>query len=286
MPSCVFLTLSDPIGYRIDDHLAADELEARGWQVNTLPWTIRDVDWSAYDAVIVRSTWDYHKNVEAFFEVMEQIEQSDAQLFNSVDLMQWNADKRYLADLAERGVPTVPTVFGRRLEAGDAAHFRVLLECDQLVIKPIHGANAEGAFRIASDLAPEAAVQRFRSDHFMAQVFASSVQSEGEFSLFFFGGAFSHAIQKVPKAGDFRVQEEHGGAITPWEPEPSALEAATQSLTAIEQSTLYARVDLVRSNDLGEWWLMELEVIEPSMYFRMDDHAAVRFADALEHVLG
>lgn len=285
MPSCAFLTLANPEGYTIDDHLAAEELVRAGWLMETIPWSDEDQDWARFDAVVVRSTWDYYKKVGAFFETLERIEASGTRLLNDLDLMRWNADKRYIGELAERGVSVVPTIYGRRFERGDTVHFASLLESEKLVIKPVEGANADGAFRLdASSENPEA-LERFASEHFMVQPFVSSITTFGEVSLFYFGSLFSHAILKTPDEGDFRVQEEHGGRIVPWQAEDSALEAGDRVLEALDGECLYARVDLVRSNDDSDWWLMELEIIEPSMYFRMDNGAPARFREALEELL-
>lgn len=285
MPTIAFLTLADPKGYKIDDHVAAEAMQARGWTVETIPWTSTDVDWGRFDAVIVRSAWDYFLDLAKFFDVMTSIQASGTKLFNDIDLIRWNADKRYLGDLAERGVEVVPTIFGRSLDRGDTHHFASMLQSDQLVIKPVVSANAIDTFRLAIDDEHEAALSRFAKDHFMVQPFVSSIALEGEISLFYFGGKYSHAIRKTPKSGDFRVQEEHGGHIASWKADSSALAAGASALEAMNAYCLYARVDLVRGNNTEDWWLMELEVIEPSMYFRMDDGAADRFREALEDAM-
>lgn len=281
MPSVAFLTLANPAGYRIDDHLAAEELTRHGWEVVTIPWSTKEVDWSRFDAVIVRSTWDYHRHADAFFATLASM-QTGTRLFNDLNLMRWNADKRYLGDLAERGVAVVPTIYGRSLERGDAHHFASVLETTDMVIKPVMGANAESTFRLTASSEDEEALTRFASDAFMVQPFVASIATEGEFSLFYFGNQFSHAIQKTPKTGDFRVQEEHGGLIEAWSPGADVLEAGQFVLDSLDAECLYARVDLVRANDGDGWWLMELEIIEPSMYFRKDEMAASRFREALE----
>ena len=286
MPTVAFLTLANPEGYTIDDHIAAELLKRHGWEVDTIPWTTKGVDWSAFDAVIVRSAWDYFLHLDRFFDVLVSIEGSDTRLFNDFDVIRWNADKRYLGDLAERGVEVVPTIYGRALERGDVHHFAALLESEELVIKPVVSANAMDTFRFTADSEQEAALTRFERDNFIVQPFVTSIATDGEVSLFYFGHEFSHAIRKTPKSGDFRVQEEHGGRIVAWNPDTAALEAGSAVLGALDAHCLYARVDLVRGNDTETWWLMELELIEPSMYFRMDETAADRFRVALEKALG
>ena len=280
MQRCAFLTLEDPTGYHIDDDLAIPVFADRGWAVDTIPWSLAGADWAQYDAVVVRSTWDYQKDAGRFFGVLDGIRDAGVPLFNDLELMRWNADKNYLADLATRGVEVVPTIYGSRFIPGDTAHFAQILGSDALVIKPVVGANAERTWRLDSPADQEAAAKAFVRDAFMVQIFASSVQEEGELSLFYFNGAYSHAIKKQPKSGDFRVQEEHGGRITAFRPTPSQLEAARQVMGALPGTPLYARVDLIRSNDDADWWLMELELIEPSMYLRMDADAPERFVQA------
>ncbi|MDA0873639.1 MAG: hypothetical protein O3C45_01115 [Bacteroidetes bacterium] len=282
MQRCAFLTLEDPTGYHIDDDLAVPSFTEKGWEIHTIPWSRTDVDWASFDAAIVRSTWDYHKQAARFFAVLEDIRARGVLLFNDLDLMRWNADKQYLAEMATRGVPVVPTVYGKGFAPGDVAHFAGILGTKDLVIKPVVGANAERTWRLDNLSHREAAANAFASDPFMVQVFAEAVEEEGELSLFFFDGVFSHAIRKQPRTGDFRVQEEHGGMIAAHPPKPSQLEAARAVMAALHGSPLYARVDLIRSNDDAEWWLMELELIEPSMYLRMDKGAPARFADAFD----
>lgn len=280
MQRCAFLTLEDPTGYHIDDDRAIPAFADRGWAIETIPWSTEGGKWRDFDAVVVRSTWDYHKDADRFFGVLQDIRDQGIPLFNDLELMRWNADKNYLADLATRGVEVVPTIYGKRFAPSDAMHFADILGSDELVIKPVIGANAERTWRLDSPEDRDAAAEAFARDAFMVQVFAHAVQEEGELSLFFFDGDYSHAIKKQPRSGDFRVQEEHGGRITAFQPTPSQMEAGLKVMAALDDTPLYARVDLIRSNDDADWWLMELELIEPSMYLRMDADAPVRFADA------
>jgi glutathione synthase/RimK-type ligase-like ATP-grasp enzyme len=154
----------------------------------------------------------------------------------------------------------------------------------ELVIKPVVGANADDTFRLAktadnADL--EQVVMTFANKPFMAQPFMSGIVREGEFSLFFFAGEYSHAILKSPKANDFRAQEEHGGLIQAIEAEPLLVCRAQQAAAAIAPLPLYARVDMVRTAD-NDFVVMELELVEPSLYLRMDPAAPERFAAAVD----
>lgn len=285
MRRCAFLTLADPTGYVIDDALAHDPLRALGWEVEWVPWDRPGVDWRRYQMVVIRSTWDYQDAPERFLEVLDIIERSGTPLENTLALVRWNLRKSYLRELAGRGVPVPPTLWRDRLDAGGLARLFEAVGSDQIVLKPVVSANAQGAFRLhRRDAAAWASdVERYYADRpLMAQPMVHSVIDPGEYSLFYFDGEYSHAVLKTPKAGDFRVQEEHGGIITAVTPEDALRTAGDLTLAATPGDPLYARADFVRANGHGGWWLMELEVIEPALYLRMDRDAPARFARALD----
>lgn len=290
MRRCAFLTLEDPTGYFIDDddHVHAP-LRALGWEVQAVPWTRPPRPWDAYDAVVIRSTWDYPNHPDAFVVALADVERAGTPLFNPLALVRWNLRKTYLRDLAGRGVPVVPTVFRDGLGRGGLAGLIDQVGGDEIVVKPVVGANAHGAARVRRASAGEelAAVEAsFASRALIAQPFVPAVVSEGEFSLFYFDGEYSHAVLKTPKPADFRVQEEHGGRVRPVAADEALRRTAQAVLDALDEAPLYARVDLVRATDGSGFWLMELELIEPSLYFRMDAEAPARFARALEARVG
>lgn len=280
MRRCAFLTLEDRGDFYIYDQLLFEPLAARGWSAQELPWSRSGVAWNQYDAVVIRSTWDYQDHLAQFLQVLETIE-AQTRLFNSTAICRWNSHKQYLKDLELRGVPTVPTIFAGSLEEASLERAFSALRSERLVVKPAIGANADNAF-VLDALQPATwseALAVFAQRDLLMQPFLASIQTEGEFSLFYFGGRFSHAIQKVPAAGDFRVQEEHGASITPVNAAGEALQVGEQCMAALDQSLLYARVDLVRIAT-GQLAVMEVELIEPSLYFEHDDGAAERFAAA------
>lgn len=285
VPRVAFLTLDHPEKYVIDDALAHAPLAALGWAVDDVPWRRAGVDWGSYDAVVIRSPWDYHHDPEGFLRVLEGIEASGTRLHNALPLVRWNLRKTYLRDLAARGVPTIPTVWRDRLTPGSLAAVLAEVGTEEAVVKPVVSATAVGAFRLdaASAAARAGEVEAYYADRaLLAQPLAHAVLEEGEYSLFYFNGAHSHTILKTPRTGDFRVQEEHGGRLRLVEAEPALREAADRALAAIgDEPPLYARADLVRANDGGAFWLMELELIEPSLYLRLDPGAPARFARAL-----
>jgi glutathione synthase/RimK-type ligase-like ATP-grasp enzyme len=284
VPRAAFLTLEDRTGFVVDDGLAAAELTRRGWEVEELPWN-RPADWSRFDAVVVRSTWDYQHAPAAFLAALEAIHASGARLFNPLEVIRWNLRKTYLRDLAAGGVAIVPTTFGRGLSAATLRDW--VAAGGRRVLKPVVSANAHDTYPLEASTPGavlESIAARYADREWMAQPFVRSVTEVGEYSLFYFGQRWSHAILKTPARGDFRVQEDHGGTIRPIAPPPDLRAAADAVLAAVHQPLLQARVDLVRLDD-GTPALMELELIEPSLYFRTDPASPAHFADALEAAL-
>jgi glutathione synthase/RimK-type ligase-like ATP-grasp enzyme len=266
-------------GFVSDDDLAIAPLAEYGWNVETVSWRGR-TDWSRYDAVIIRTTWDYQDDPERFLEVLSEIEASGTILQNSRSLAEWNLDKRYLAELEANGVRIVPTIWGEEIfTARDLDTWLNAFGASEVVVKPTVSATAQDTFRL-TEYDPVAAA-RFDGRSYMVQPFIQAIVDEGEFSVFYFNGEYSHGILKTPKPDDFRVQEEHGGIIRAVQPEPGLLKAADAISQLIGSHPLYARIDLVR-DPIGGFQLMELELIEPALYLRMDPGAPSRFAAAID----
>jgi glutathione synthase/RimK-type ligase-like ATP-grasp enzyme len=284
MKRCAFLTLDERGDYVIDDELAIEPLAALGWDVSTVSWRQRNIPWSEFDAVVIRSTWDYWHDVPGFLDTLAAIERQ-ARLANSLELVRWNLRKTYLRALEEQAVRTVPTEWMEQgLLSTELGRCADRLGTPQMVIKPIVGANGEDAFRIdatADGSGYRELEETFRGRGCMVQPFRARVLEEGEYSLFYFAGEFSHAILKTPQAGEFRSQEERGARITSIVPEARLAAAAQRAVEALPARTLYARVDLVR-NDADAFEVMELELIEPSLYLRTHADAPTRFARAID----
>lgn len=281
MKKCAFLTLDETGDYVIDDEHAIEPLSALGWQVSTVSWRQTHTPWSDFDIVIIRSTWDYWNDVPAFLATLERIDH-ETRLVNPLDLVRWNLAKTYMRDLQKRGVGIVPTLWENTLQAGSFTTLRGSLGTDDIVVKPVVGANGEDAFRIAENDSPErlaGIVARFHNRDCMVQPFIPNIIKEGEYSLFFFGGIYSHSILKIPAKTEFRSQEERGAEIKKVEPERKLLKRARQALDSLSPSPLYARIDFVRHE--GDFLVMELELIEPSLYLRMDPSAPGRFAASI-----
>jgi glutathione synthase/RimK-type ligase-like ATP-grasp enzyme len=276
--------MADPGDFVIDADLGVAPFEAIGWHVDVLPWRTERVDWRDYDAVYIGTPWDYPDNVGDFVDTLESIDASGPVLVNPLELVRWNLDKRYLGDLEARGADIVPTVWLDGYDGDEVVGAFDAWPGENVVIKPRVGANAADTFVLdgpPSGRAADELRRLFDARPCMLQPFISAVCSEGEYSLFFFDGGLSHAILKTPAAGDFRVQEEHGADIAAVPVSVALEETARNVMRLVDPPPAYARADFVRDAD-GRFLLMELELIEPSLYLRMDPRAPERFAAAFD----
>ena len=262
-----------------ETHSLVDALGRIGIAALVMPWD-QQTDWAAFPLVVVRTPWDYFKRLPEFLAWADRTSRL-TRFVNPYAVIEWNSHKDYLRELAGQGVPTVPTLWlGRGCD--DAARRLEETGWSEVVVKPAVSIGAIGALRA---IAADAACQRHltalvAAGDVMVQPYVSSVASDGEVSLVYFDGRFSHAIRKVPKAGDFRVQDMYGGTNHAHTPSADELDLAAVALAATPEPTTYARVDLVRLPD-GRPAVMELELIEPELFLGATPDAAPRFAEVL-----
>lgn len=267
------------------DSLLFEPLKKIGWHAEQISWWNKKIDWAQYEFVIIRSTWDYQNNYREFLETLQNIEKQ-TRLENPLSLVQWNIDKSYLRDLRNKGIEIVPTEFRSGIKKGDIANYFDQFSTGEIIIKPAISANADDTFRL--DRATAVHMERklinvFKSRSHLVQPFMKNIK-EGEYSLFYFGGKYSHTILKKPKTNDFRVQEEHGGVLASVTPPVELKNQAQKVIYTLDGVPLYARTDFVRSPE-NTFALMELELIEPSLYFNMDKKAAEKFVSAFQEYL-
>ncbi len=283
MKRVAYLVMEDAGDFVTDYDLSIEPMAALGWQVETVAWRSAP-DWNGFDAVYICTPWDYPEHLAEFLDVLGAIDASSALLINDQSLVLWTLEKTYLRDIEKQGGRIVPSTWFDDFVYADLSRLFSDYVTDKLVIKPTVGANAKDTF-VLTDPVPAALVEKLRSTFagraFFVQPFIQNVQSEGEFSLFFFNGEYSHAILKTPEQGDFRVQEEHGAEIKAVQPSPALLRTAADLFAAIDPLPVYGRGDWVRGPD-EDYLLMELELIEPSLYLRTDSGAAARFAAAFD----
>jgi glutathione synthase/RimK-type ligase-like ATP-grasp enzyme len=254
----------------------ADALREAGAEVDALPWNAGH-DLGGYDLVLPLVAWGYHERYAEWLALLDRLEGDGTAVANPVPVLRWNSDKVYLAELAAKRIATVPSLAFDSLSEDALAEARAAFDSLDLVVKPTVSASAFGTFRVrTSDAFPEAV----RGLRMLVQPWLGNIVSSGEYSLMFFDGEFSHAVSKVPRPGEFRVQPEYGGIITRCDPPDGSLALARAALAAAPASTLYARVDMVVGNH-GELQIIEMELIEPALFLAQAPDAAPAFAAAV-----
>ena len=266
-----------------DDRLLEAALQEIGIAGVPSVWSDAQVDWGAFDAVVVRSPWDYFERTGEFRAWLDARIASGGLLCNSADILDWNYDKKYLIDVERAGVPLVPTIC---IERGDTlADIAALARArgwDDIVVKPTISGGGYRTYRF--DVAE---LERHRADieqtledrGVLVQPFLPEIQSGGELSMLFFDGVFSHAVCKRPKDGDYRVQFQYGGTTSSVEVSDALIAQGRVCVGAAPSLPVYARVDgVVRE---GQFLLMELEVFEPLMFLAREPAAPLRFAHAI-----
>ena len=229
---------------------------------------------------LLGTAWDYTDHPAEFLTRLEALEAAGVQVCNPAPVVRWNADKHYLADLAKAGAPAIPTLWHDNPGEADIAGDFDQLDCDRLVVKRRVGAGAVGQFSFVRGDPALSGWQMGAAA--MIQPFLPAIQLEGELSLIFVDGGFSHALWKRAAAGDYRIQSLYGGTEHAVQPEPRDLARAeaVMAMLPFERAPLYARIDMVRGLD-GELALIEAELIEPYLYPRQGAGLGVRLADAV-----
>ncbi|RIJ77013.1 hypothetical protein D1871_08550 [Nakamurella silvestris] len=278
MPHILLLTTAPLPHADTEIEELASVLESLGARATVIPWFDVPALEEPYDLVVIRSTWDYFQRVAEFHTVLAGL---TAPLANSLETVKWNSHKGYLVQLAAAGIPVIPTAV---VTAGTSPESLPSLDGAAhdhgIIIKPAVSAGAIGVGRYQSRDAAALAHLRELTAHqdALVQPFVPEV-ADGEISIQFIEGQYSHAVLKVPAADDFRVQEEHGGRTTPYQPSDAELAVATAAIGQVTEGLLYARVDLVRTADGPK--VMELELIEPALFLPTAPGSTEKLAKAI-----
>ncbi len=287
MTRIALATYADAPALTPDDRLLIAPLERDGIKAAAAVWDAPNVSWSDFDAVIVRSCWDYHHKQQAFVDWIDRLELTGVALWNPPSVLRWNMNKTYLRQLRDLGIDIAPTVW---LPAQSHTGLQTLLRergWEDAVVKPVVSGSAFSTWRTSSAKADgdqPLLVSMLQRSGVMVQRFVPEIRSRGKWSLLFFDGGFSHAVLKRPSQSDYRVQREFGGSVSA-APAPASLVAwGERILDAAPGEWLYARVDVVEAEQRPI--LMELEMLEPELFLRYDPLAPVRFAKAIACGLG
>jgi glutathione synthase/RimK-type ligase-like ATP-grasp enzyme len=250
--------------------------------VQTVPFVWDEEDPLGLSGCLIRSVSDYNAKYNRFIQWVRQMD-GHTPLWNPAEMILWNADKSYLLDLEKQGVPTIPTAW---MAAGsttaDLVNAMESRGWTDAIVKPVIGLGAQNLHRVElNDPNTEKALAQLHVEReVLVQPFLPSVRVRGETSLIYIGGELTHTVRKLPASGDFRVQKPWGGWSEDCEPSPAELDTATLTLSCLDSVPLYARVDLIA--DAAERpLLIELELIEPDLFFRHEPAAAAQLAEAI-----
>ncbi len=257
------------------DRLLLRALAEKGFDVRAAIWSDSDEPWAAFHAVLVRSCWDYHLRLDEFLEWVAMLEHRGVAVLNHPDVIRWNVNKVYLAELAANGIAMPKTLFvqspGRQL---DLEQVRAARGWPNAVVKPLVSASAHRTELRCSGLVSGPA---------MIQQYMATIETEGEWSLIYFNHRFSHGVVKKPRPGDFRVQTAFGGTTSLAQPFEELRRFAGCVLDRLTRPAMFARVDIVMAGTSPQ--LMELEVIEPELFLDFVPGAAERLAAEIHDYL-
>lgn len=270
-----------------ENQFLAEILKELTMTPQVVAWSDPTVDWSEFDALIIKSTWDYFDFYSQFLEWIGRLEQIGVPVFNDVNCLRWNSSKSYLLEMQQKGYPVIP---GKLLPKGqklDLERIKDEVSSNQVVFKPLVSGGAKHTIRYSfgKDEDPTGYLESLlESESFLVQPFIEEVALVGEYSLIFFNGRFSHAVLKTPALSDFRVQHYFGGSITSARIDSGMMQIAQRFVRDFASESLYARVDGVMLQ--GKFHLMELELIEPYLFLTSDPAALANYRDALALRLG
>ncbi|WP_266368940.1 ATP-grasp domain-containing protein [Tellurirhabdus rosea] len=261
-------------------------LSSKGLSVHKEVWTDPAVRWEAYDLALLKSPWDYFDKIGSFYAWLDTIRAAGVRLLNPVEVVRWNSDKHYLADIAAAGLPVTPTLFLEKDTRPDLTACFDQFGTDRLIVKPCVSGGSKNTFALTREQVAESSPrveELLKQEAFMAQPFIEEIRTEGEWSLLFFGGQFSHCVLKKAKPGDFRVQHYLGGTIHPQVPAADLLAQASAYVEQFAKGCLYARVDGTLIN--GRFVLMELELIEPFLFLFTHPESFENYFRALDRMV-
>ena len=285
MSIVAFATSREFADLTLDDRLVITPLSERGIRVVPTVWNNPQVPWRWFDAVVVRSCWDYEQAHHAFLRWTHFLARNHIPLWNPQKVIQDNIDKAYLRRMHADGYPVIPTRFLPRGGAVSPEAYIPFGDYDRLIVKPQVGLDGRGIEQVSagSAEAEHCIKEHVRCADTLVQPFLPQIHTDGEWSFIFLGGQLSHVIVKRPGATDFRSQEIYGGTVEAVSPPAHLTRQATAIVNRYATGCLYARVDGIEED--GTLLLSELELTEPSLYLGHHEEAHTRFAEAIAAAL-
>ncbi|MBC7605407.1 MAG: hypothetical protein H7199_00385 [Burkholderiales bacterium] len=274
--TCEKLPNLNPEDQKIIPALAKHNIEA-----TAAIWDDKTTNWTDFDYLIFRNTWDYFEKETEFKIWLDQIAQLEIKTLNPIKIITQNIHKFYLREMEQQGITILPTVFIDKTEHLNLAEL-IPAHWKKAVIKPAFSAGSylTEVFEISEVQAISEKYKTIAAEkELLLQEFMPEIQTLGETSFIFFNKKFSHAVNKTPVEGDFRVQSLFGGKYTLVQPNKEVIEKAQKIVDSLPKDLLYARVDgILIENEL---YLMEIECIEPDLYFDLSENSLERFVAAI-----
>ena len=270
----------------LEDKILQTSLEKKDLKVCKKDWADKDFDWTTTKYAIFRTTWNYFERFDEFLDWLEDTKNKTT-FINSAKIINWNIDKHYLQDLERNKINIAPTPF---IEKRDAITLQELFKktnWNEAVIKPAISGAARHTYRVSLSNYRnyEGIFQELIYEECMLfQEFLNSITEKGEISLIMIDRKFTHAVKKIAKKGDFRVQDDHGGKVEKYYPSQTEILFAEQCIENSPFSPIYARVDIVYDNK-NKISLSELELIEPELWFRNNPESAKLLAEKIKKLL-
>jgi glutathione synthase/RimK-type ligase-like ATP-grasp enzyme len=266
----------------VEDRLLQTALEKKGLKICKKDWADPNFNWTSTKYAILRSTWDYFERFNEFFSWIQETKHK-THFINSSEIINWNIDKHYLKDLANNGLNTTPTIFIEKDNKITLAQLFKKTKWPEVVIKPVISGAARHTYRITQNnytIYEEIFQRLIKEECMLFQEFMKNITSQGEISLIIIGGKYTHAVRKIAKMGDFRVQDDHGGKAVEYEANDKEIKFAERCVKKCPFSPIYARVDITYDNN-NNLSLIELELIEPELWFRNNPRSALLLAEEI-----
>lgn len=270
----------------LEDQLVSDALKNEGISVERKSWSDPDFDWSTTKFIIFRSTWDYFDRYDEFSIWLKDVS-TKTTLLNSAEIIHWNIDKHYLLDLKQRGIHICESYFIEKGTDTSLLELHKNLGWEKTVLKPCVSGAARHTYKLEKDTFKQHEVifqKLISNEAMMLQPFQENIVTKGEFSFVIINGKYSHAVLKIAKPGDFRVQDDFGGTVHVHQASEQQIEFAENAVKACKGKPMYARVDVIIDND-NKLAISEIELIEPELWFRNHQNAALILAKEIKKLL-
>lgn len=269
-----------------EDNYVKKALENQGLTVDRLSWDDATFNWTTTKYILFRTTWDYFDRFSEFSSWLNTVSKQTT-LLNSEKIIRWNIDKHYLQDLQQNGVHICESYFIEKSTQTTLQELSQKYNLNDFVLKPCISGAARHTYKISLENIheyEETFSTLIDKEAMIIQPFQYNIIEKGEISLMVMNGKFTHAVLKITKPGDFRVQDDFGGSVHNYTPTDEEIMFAENAVRACIKLPIYARVDVFTDNN-GKLAIAELELIEPELWFRNHPAAADELALGIKQLI-